>query len=602
MKKIFIPFLTVAFGLSVTTSCIEEIDPQSSTVTKDQAANAPNSYNNFVSGITTSLVGKFQFGTGADRNYPQDYGYPSFYLMRDLMGQDMVTSKSGHQYSTWYSSGSALGPQYLYCQYPWTYYYAWIKNCNTVLSLAGTEPDADKVTGAGIAYAMRAMFYMDLARMFAQKTYAIDKTAITVPIVTESTALSDLANNPRATNEVMWAFILSDLEAAEKYLADYKRSDKYTPDLSVVYGLKARAYQVMEDWPNAEKYAKLAKTGYSIMTEAEYTSRETGFNTPNSSWMFGVTFKDNDENILLNDADSSWGSFMCLEVNASTCGYASSYGHKILIDRHLYETIPSDDFRKKCFVDFTIDKKLADDMVDPNKRMEAANKELKDAQKANDKTAIKIAEEKIEAIKAEIKEIKEKYLSAYSDYSEDIYASGHKDGDGVAGLSLKFRAGGGAEGHNNQYKAFVIAVPLMRVEEMYLIEAEAVGMQAGREADGIALLTTFAKNRDVSYVYGKHNEAYNNQSTPAFQNEVWWQRRVEFWGEGLATYDIKRLNKGIIRSYPGTNHVEMNRWNMPTPPVWMDFCIVQSETNYNSACTNNPTPIPPTSDSEEFIW
>lgn len=558
MKKIFIPFLIVVLGLTVTTSCIEEIDPQSGTVTKDQAANAPNSYNNFVSAITTSLVGKFQFGTGADRNYPQDYGYPSFYLMRDLMGQDMVVSQAGHQYSTWYTSGSALGPQYLYCQYPWTYYYAWIKNCNTVLSLAGAEPDADKVTGAGIAHAMRAMFYMDLARMFAQKTYALDKTAITVPIVTESTALSDLANNPRATNEVMWAFILSDLDKAEQYLADYERSDKYTPNLSVVYGLKARAYQVMEDWVNAEKYAKLAQNGYTLMNEVDYTNRETGFNTPNSSWMFGVTFKDNDENILLNDADSSWGSFMCLEVNASACGYASSYGHKILIDRHLYETIPSGDFRKKCFIDFALDELSKQETIEG--------------------------------------------LRAYSDYAEGVYASGHKDGEGVGGLSLKFRAGGGVEGHDNQYKAFVIAVPLMRVEEMYLIEAEAVGMQPGRETDGIALLTAFAKTRDASYEYGKHNEAYNNQSTSAFQNEVWWQRRVEFWGEGLATYDIKRLNKGIIRNYPNTNHLENNRWNTIEPPVWMNFCIVQSETNYNSACTNNPTPIPPTSDSEEFVW
>lgn len=551
MKKILIPFLTVAFGLTVVTSCIEEVDPQSSTVTKDQAANAPGSYDNFVSGLTSSLVGKFKFGS----DKPFDFGYPTFYQMRDVMGQDVVPSWDGHWYQSWYTSGTALGPQYLYCQVPWTYYYGWIKNCNTVLSLAGPEPSEDKVAGAGIAYTMRALFYMDLARMFAQKTYALDKNAETVPIVTESTALSDLANNPRATNEKIWEFILSDLEKAEQYLAGYERPDNYTPNLSVVYGLKARAYLVMEDWANAEKYAKLAQNGYTLMNEEDYTSRETGFNTPNSSWMFGLTYKANDDNILLNDADSSWGSFMCLEVNGSGCGYASSYGSKLLIDRHLYETIPANDFRKKCFVDFKID--------------ELSSKE-----------------EQIEA------------LSAYSDYPEWIYDSGHKEGTVVGGLSLKFRAAGGAEGHNNQYKGFLVAVPIMRVEEMYLIEAEAAGMQ--NEANGIALLTKFAKTRDASYEYGKHNESYGNSSTSAFQNEVWWQRRVEFWGEGLATFDIKRLNKGIIRSYANTNHLETRRWNTTEPPVWMNFCIVQSETNYNLACTNNPTPIPPTSDSEEI--
>ena len=97
MKKILIPFLTVAFGLTLATSCIEEIDPQSSTITKDQAANAPGSYDNFVSGITSSLAGTFQFGAGADKRYPYDYGYPSFYQMRDVMGQDLVPSFSGHQ-------------------------------------------------------------------------------------------------------------------------------------------------------------------------------------------------------------------------------------------------------------------------------------------------------------------------------------------------------------------------------------------------------------------------------------------------------------------------------------------------------------------------
>lgn len=553
MKKILLPLFAAAIGISVATSCIEVFDPQTSYVTADQAGQAPGSYDNFVSSLTNSLVGKFKFGS----NYPYDYGYPSFYQMRDVMGQDIAISYSGHWYQSWYVSGTGLGPQYLVCQVPWTYYYGWIKNCNTVLSLAGSEPDADKRAGAGMAYAMRAMFYMDLARMYAPKTYALDKNAETVPLITETTSPTDLTDNPRLTNEAMWAFILEDLDKAEEYLADYKRTDVYTPDVSVVYGLKARAYLVMEDWANAEKYAKMAQNGYSLMSAEEYTSRETGFNTPNASWMFGLTYKEDDDNILQNDADSSWGSFMCLEANGSECGYASDYGHKFLIDRHLYETIPATDFRRNCFVDFAIDN-------------------------------LPTQAEQLAA------------LEAYSDYPEWVYNSGHKEGTGVGGLSLKFRVTGGSEGHYNQYKGFAVAVPMMRVEEMYLIEAEAAGMQ--NEANGIALLTQFAKTRDASYEYGKHNEAYGNLANSAFQNEVWWQRRVEFWGEGFATFDIKRLNKGIIRSYAGTNHLETFRWNTTTPPDWMNLCIIQTETNYNLACTNNPTPIPPTSDSEEYVW
>ena len=91
------------------------------------------------------------------------------------------------------------------------------------------------------------------------------------------------------------------------------------------------------------KYAKLAQNGYAAMTEDAYTDRATGFNTPNSSWMFGTRYKADSPNVLLNDGDSSWGSQMVIEItDKSGCGYAANYGSPNLIDRHLYETIPAD--------------------------------------------------------------------------------------------------------------------------------------------------------------------------------------------------------------------------------------------------------------------
>ena len=554
MKKLIISLAAIAGILTLATSCIEETFPQGSTVTGDQAGNAPGAFENFVGSLTSTLAGQFTYG-GSDYD-AYDYGYSTFFLMRDMMGQDIaVTNTSNTEwYNAWYNYDVTLGPGYAHSQFPWTYYYGWIKNCNTVITLAGEEPDATHKNGAGIAYAMRAMFYMDLARMYANKTYAADLKAETVPYVSEKTSLSDLANNPRATNEEIWGYILSDLEKAETFLSDYKRSDKYTPDMSVVYGLKARAYQTMEDWVNAEKYAKLAMNGYTMLTPAEYTDRTTGFNTPNNAWMFALRFKSDDPNIKFNDGDSSWGSWMILEVNG--VGYAANYGCPKQIDRHLYETINLTDCRKQCFVDFSLN-----DMSEK------------------------------EALVA---------LKDYSDYpGRLVTAAGASETKTLGGLSLKFRAIGGAAGRENQYVGFCVSVPLMRIEEMKLIEAEAVGMQAGHETDGISLLTAFAKQRDENYVYGTHNEAYGNTSTSAFQNEIWWQRRVEFWGEGMATFDIKRLNKGVIRSYPGTNHPKGYRWNFPSVPEAMNLCIGQSETNFNSACTSNPAPSQPKDDSAE---
>jgi len=48
--------------------------------------------------------------------------------------------------------------------------------------------------------------------------------------------------------------------------------------------------------------------------------------------------------------------------------------------------------------------------------------------------------------------------------------------------------------------------------------------------------------------------------------------------------------------------VDMYQWNVSTTPDWMNYCIVQTETNYNFSCTNNPDPIPPTGNSEPYVW
>ncbi len=562
--------LAAAALLTSATSCIKEIDPmgQGQTydggnpyATNEQVANAVGAYDNAVDAITNSLCGQFVYDPSDTRAY--DFGLPSFYLQRDVMGQDIA-----YPYANWYGSWYCvdhLGPSWAVSQLPWTYYFKWIKSCNEVINMAGEEPTENQKAGAGIAYAMRAYFYMDLAQMFAPETYTKNQEAVSVPIVSEKTSVADLANNPRATNKQMWDFIVSDLDKADALLQGYNRPNVFTPDQSVAWGLKARAYLVMGDWANAEKYAKMAQAGYTLMNDDAYTNWETGFNEPNGAWMLGMTYKSDDPNILKNDADSSWGSMMAIEIDpkGSGCGYAANYGQPFAIDYHLYQTIPATDFRKKCYIDFAID-------------------------------AMGSNEQKLEALAN---------YSAHPDWLlNGCGAAAHGNGYEytVGGLPLKFRVAGGEAGRLNQYIGFVMAVPMMRVEEMYLIEAEAAGRQD--EARGKALLEAFAKTRDANYEYGNHQDAYYNNSTSRFINEVWWQRRVEFWGEGLATFDIKRLEKGIIRSYANTNHTEGYRYNSETTPEWMNLCIVQTETNYNLACTNNPEPKTPGADSPQYNW
>ncbi|MDE6380045.1 MAG: RagB/SusD family nutrient uptake outer membrane protein [Muribaculaceae bacterium] len=557
MKKLSL-YIAGAALMVLPASCIQEFPAQQNGyVTTDQAADAPGSFDNFVSAIIDNNNGEFTF-TGSSYQKSNDFGYSSFYLDRDVMGDDIVAA-GNNWFSSWYEANYSLGPTYLNCQYPWTFYYRQIRACNTVLGMAGDNPDESKKSGAGIAYTMRALYYLEMAQMFAPQTYGTNDQAPTVPIITDKTTTLEAQNNPCAPNKDMYAFILSDLDKAEALLADYKRPNKYTPDISVVNGLRARAYLVMRDWENAEKYAKLAAEGYEVLTAEQYTDRNNGFNNANwgNSWMFAIQIKPTDTCQTYNDGDNSWGTWMICEFpsDASGLGYYNSYGGCMIIDRHLYETVPATDCRKKCFLDFAIDEMTSKD----------------------------------EIITA---------LAEYSDVPDYVYGTGLAQ-EQFGGLSLKFRSKGG--NHDNpQYVGWCVDLPIMRVEEMKLIEAEAAGMQ--NEGRGKVLLEAFAKTRDPQYVYGQHNEAYYNTKTPAFQNEVWWQRRIEFWAEGLATFDIKRLEKGIIRSYPNSNHNDGYRWNVQETPNWMNLCIIQTESNYNKAIMSNPAPVTPEGNSPEYTW
>ena len=82
--------------------------------------------------------------------------------------------------------------------------------------------------------------------------------------------------------------------------------------------------------------------------------------------MFACKFKATDNNVKLNDGDGSWGSKMVTE-SASGCGYAANYGFPLMIDAHLYNSMPATDCRKKCFIDPSVDEVAGDE----NKLVEA---------------------------------------------------------------------------------------------------------------------------------------------------------------------------------------------------------------------------------------
>ena len=103
--------------------------------------------------------------------------------------------------------------------------------------------------------------------------------------------------------------------------------------------------------------------------------------------------------------------------------------------------------------------------------------------------------------------------------------------------SFKFRP---AQGNTvNSSIAGASAIPLMRVEVMYFIYAEALAHV--NPAQGKAVLQSFMKK------YRNANYTTDATAEEEVVDEIILQKRIELWGEGQTFFDIKRLNMSVTR-------------------------------------------------------
>jgi hypothetical protein len=107
----------------------------------------------------------------------------------------------------------------------------------------------------------------------------------------------------------------------------------------------------------------------------------------------------------------------------------------------------------------------------------------------------------------------------------------------------------------------------MRSDELLVLKAEAQA-RLGQDADARTTLKELLELRmdDYSYV-----DALSGQ---ALKDEIHFQTRVEFWGEGKSYLSVKRNKQTITR---GDNHLffagESFAWDAPE----LTFLIPQSE-------------------------
>lgn len=601
--------ILIAIILLSFSSCIQETLP-TEFVLDSQIQTSETALNGMVNSIYTTMAGYSNNDGGIEM-----ISYGSMRVMLEHSTTQMVCS-GANGYNTmgaWsYGAVSATGSNRGI--YPSYLYYGYIKNVNDVIGMISVDDLNDSKRGyLGISYAYRALYYMDLVQIMEYKkptdnsyTYVEPENNLTnlgVPIVTELTTSEEASNNPRATVDEVYDLILSDLGKAETYLTGFDRTDKTQPDLSVVYGLYARActnlasrvdisvsYKNEDDyWKNAAEYADKAiiTSGSTPLTEAEWTDPIYGFNDRNSqnSWMWATTISEN------NTAASTTGSFVLSMILGTETNF-SVYGWRVgrSLDRKWYERLSDKDFRKKSW-------------LAPNFFYESTNQVDNEPYLIEKDAAGNLINNKWSLSQNNSSSIESDWSDDYSGFGKDNYQyklnsspswvrSRINKGYGFQSwpwlyVNIKFRP------NNGDYRTFDVGgatdYPIMRVEEMYFLKAEALLHTSG-VTEASKALEGIVKTRNSTYSFAA-------SSIDEFIDEYAFQKGVEFWGEGVNYFDAKRLELGIHRGYLGTNceryqhTLNMNGVFVGWTPGWN-----QAELNANQALYrfNNPYTNPST--------
>ena len=522
-------FAVIALGLLTLAACtkMDEVTYEGGAILSEQNQQVnladPSKATAAFSGLFTHIGQPDKLGYST----PDDFGVLMMLFCNDLEGADALIADSGYNWFSVCGEYSSRSASYRNPTIRYKVPYNIIAAVNEFIAGYPEDvEDVDALNMIGQAKALRAYAYLLLAPsfQFGYTTFKDPYDAAAAPCVPIcSPEIEDPAHNPRASVGAIYDIITKDLTSAIELLDGYTRTSKTFIDQSVAYGLRARAYLNMGKWEDAYSDAVNAAKGYTPASIEEVSV--PAFNNINEhNWMWGFYMTADMASAYPYATTSSWlRSF-------SGDSYSAAVQCYTMINTMLYNKISATDVRKGWWVDENLQSPLLDNLT-------------------------------------------------WGDYSGQAIGPGVIDDVKEAFLpytNVKFACNTLGNTANDE------DFPLMRVEEMLLIQAECLA-NMNKPTEATSVLESFIKTyRDPEYSVSGRGLT--------LLNEVWFQRRVELWGEGFAIFDTKRLNKPLVRflgTAESTNQPTAFRFNMKADDPWLLMKFANAELNTNLSIVDN---------------
>lgn len=513
--------------LTLAATACSDIDnqlPAGGSLTGEQVSDAteavPERINASFSGLF-SMMGKP--GAAGSSRY-DDFGFISAAISQDYEGSDMVTMNSNYN---WFSPPIEFSSRDANYANPYMRYVLPYRQIGVANEIINTIPEDSKnpasINMRAQAMAMRAFDYMALAPYFQ----FMDEAHQESPCVPLLDGKNEMSYNPRASVKDVFASVLEDLDWAVEHLTA-ERSDKSKINKGVALGLRARANLFVGKFAEAAADAKAAleiASGEGLAPASiDDISTPSFYSVNDANWMWGIIITSDMAQVKPYATSPSW---MCAFSGDSYGAYAQLTPQ---INILLYNKIPASDARKNWWIDETLYSPLLDKVS------------------WNGVSGVGISKLKID-------EVKDTYLP-------------------YTNVKFGMKDGVGSVINSNDW-------PLMRVEEMYLIQAEGLA-KSNNAAEATEVLSKFVR----TYRDPKYNIAASGRS---LEDEIWFQRRVELWGEGFFASDAKRLNKPIVRFHEGkkSNYPDDYKFNIAADDPWLNMRFPQDEQDNNKAIKDN---------------